>query len=396
MEEPTIRETLESAIESVDSASSTTPASPPPPAAEPPSASAGSAGETSEPSPPADEPKTDRPRNPDGTFAPKQGTDVPKPGLPPTPPAPKSPDAAKKPAEGAPAEQPQQKTLRPPQSLKPAEREAFMSASPVLQEALVRREKEIQQALQQTAGARQFTQRMTEVLQPYIPLIQANGGDPFQFVGNLLYASNALTHGSPKFKAEVVASLIHQFGVDIEMLDSVLAGLPVQSQKPAADQQILPQVQQLVQQQLAPVQQLLGQIQQQRQQAFQAAYQKETQSLEQFAADPKHEFFEDVREIMADLVEVAASRGYELSYEDAYAQACQLHPDVRSVIMSRNSNAQLQNTAQSLTAAAQRAKAAAVSVAGGPASGVPGGAPAGGAAPSIRASIEQAIAAQAG
>jgi hypothetical protein len=394
MEEPTIRETLESAIESVDSTPSTTPASPPPPAAEPPAAPA--VGDEPSAPPLAGEPKIDRPRNPDGTFAPKQGTDVPKPGLPPAPPAPKAPEAAKKAPEGSPTEQPQQKTLRPPQSLKPAEREAFMSASPVLQEALIRREKEIQQALQQTAGARQFTQRMTEVLQPYIPLIQVSGGDPFQFIGNLLYASNALTHGSPKFKAEVVANLIHQFGVDIEMLDSVLAGLPVQSQKPAADQQILPQVQQLVQQQLAPVQQLLGQIQQQRQQAFQAAYQKETQSLEQFAADPKHEFFEDVREIMADLIEVAASRGYELSYEDAYAQACQLHPDVRSVIMSRNSNAQLQNTAQSLTAAAQRAKAAAVSVAGGPASGVPGSAPAGGAAPSIRASIEQAIAAQAG
>jgi hypothetical protein len=395
--EPTIRDAIEAAV---DAAAPTTdaPAAPPPAASSAPEAPVGQP-----PSEPAASGGSDRPRHPDGRFAPKAAAAEPK-AAPEPPPAPTKAQptaadaaaAAKKAADEA-TNATQRQALRPPQSLKPQEREAWSKADPVLQEAFVRREREVQQALQTSAGARQFTQRMTEVLNPYLPLIQANGGDPFRYVGNLLHAANALTHGAPQFKAQVVAELVRQFGVDIEMLDAALAGLPVPERSAGAPvQQLLPQVQQIVQQQLAPVQQFIGQIAQQRQQAYQRAYEAEVNALEKFASDPQHEFLDDVRDIMADLIEVAAQRGIDLSYEDAYRQACQLHPDVRKVIMSRNSNTQTQNAAQQMTLAAQRAKSAAVSVSGAPATGVPGNAPAASPAMDLRASIEAAIAAQAG
>lgn len=304
-------------------------------------------------------------------------------------------DQAKAPAEvqtkepGAPENRP----LKPPASLTPAAREHWASVHPEIQREFLRREQEIQRALQQTAGARQFTQKMTEVLNPYLPLIQGNGGDPFSFIGNLLHASNALTYGAPQFKAQVVAELVKQFGVNIEMLDAALAGLPV-SGDGQQQEQLLPKVQQMLHQQLAPVHQFISQIESQRRQAFESAYEKERETVERLASDPKYEFLDDVRDIMADLMEISAQRGIDLGYEEAYEQACRLHPEVKRVIVSRNSAHQQQSQAAKMTEAAQRAKTAAVSVSGAPAVGVPKApeAPTG----DLRASIEAAISALSG
>ena len=43
-----------------------------------------------------------------------------------------------------------------------------------------------------------------------------------------------------------------------------------------------------------------------------------------FAADPRHSRFEEVRELMADLIDAATARGETLGLEQAYAQACRI------------------------------------------------------------------------
>ena len=72
------------------------------------------------------------------------------------------------------------------------------------------------------------------------------------------------------------------------------------------------------------------------------------------------EFGNDVREDMADLMETASKRGQNLTLEEAYKKACLLNDRVRTVLQGR---LQAQG-AQQQTQAAQRAKAAAVSVSG--------------------------------
>jgi hypothetical protein len=178
-----------------------------------------------------------------------------------------------------------------------------------------------------------------------------------------------------------MAGMVNQFGTGrfgnqfIEMLDSALAG-----NAPKADPQ-QHQLQQVIQQQLAPVQQFMQQFQQaQAQQQAQVA-QKAASEVEQFLS--KTEFGNDVREEMADLLEVASRRGQELSLVDAYKQACMLNASVRAALMQRGKSQQ----AQSQSAVAQRARAAAVSV---PSSG-PGMAPRQDPT-DIRSAIEAAIA----
>ena len=103
--------------------------------------------------------------------------------------------------------------------------------------------------------------------------------------------------------------------------------------------------------------------------------------MHQFAE--KHEFYGDVRKQMADMMEVAERHGQEMSLEEAYQSCCMLHPEIKRIIVGRQS----QQSAQSLTQAAQRSKNAAVSVRG----AAPVGNPNQAEPSSIRDAIEAAI-----
>ena len=158
--------------------------------------------------------------------------------------------------------------------------------------------------------------------------------------------------GTPAEKAQLVAGIVKQYGIDIEMLDSALAG-----QAPRVDPQQAA-IEQVLQQKLAPVQQMLTQFQQAQLAQQQAAAQSAQNEVAEFLS--KAEFAEDVREDMADLMEAASRRGQNLSLVDAYKKACLMNDNVRAVIAQR---AQAQG-AQQGTQAAQRARSAAVQVSG--------------------------------
>ena len=72
------------------------------------------------------------------------------------------------------------------------------------------------------------------------------------------------------------------------------------------------------------------------------------------------EFGEDVREDMADILEVAQRRGQSMTLKQAYERACLMNERVAQVLQQRRA---AQGAAQQ-TNVAQRARAAAVSVSG--------------------------------
>jgi hypothetical protein len=97
------------------------------------------------------------------------------------------------------------------------------------------------------------------------------------------------------------------------------------------------------------------QFQQQREMQVQ---QQAVNEVEQFLSQV--EFGSDVREDMADVLEMAAKRGQSLTLQQAYERAVAINDNVRSALSQR----QKLNGMQQQTQAAQRAKAAAVSVSG--------------------------------
>lgn len=299
---------------------------------------------------------TDRSRDASGRFAPRTPSKD-------TLPADKEPatqepltaqagDPAVPPAPGpgtAPA-------VKAPVSWRPEEREGWEKLEPRHQQAILRREQETARALSQTAEARQIHQELTRIMQPYQHFLQAENATPVQAVESLMRTAAALRTAPPGQKATLVADMIMQFGIPLDTLDTALQHR-IQGRGGAVQHQMDPVVQ-MVEQRLAPLQQFMQEFQQFRQQGQQRTTQAAEQTLAEFAQDPANEFLPDVAKDMADILELASNRGQQMSLQDAYRRATLLHPTISKIVEQRQ---QAQRAAQH-TAAAQRARNAAVSL----------------------------------
>lgn len=355
-----LRATIESAIDGGEPAST-------PPAAEPPSTPAAE--------PPKEPVQAREGRDGLGRFVAKKPSEAP--GAPEG--APSTPTLAKQPiASPAPAT-PAQPAVAAPQSWSPTAREHWKTVPPAIQQEVVRREQEMARFVNDVAPARQLGERFYQAIQPYMATIQQEGVDPLTAVTNLMNVTRTLRSGTSYEKAQTVASIIKVYGVDIQTLDAAIVGQPMPQQQQGPD------INAAVQQALAPLYQA---AQARQQQTIHQAEGEARSELEVFADDPAHEFFQDLRGEMADIIEVAERQGRQMSLAQAYERAAMLHPEVSKVMLARQQG----SNARQLTQAAQRARSAAVSVKG----AAPVGNPVASEPTSIRDSIEAAIAAHSG
>jgi hypothetical protein len=216
-----------------------------------------------------------------------------------------------------------------------------------------RRERETATAIQQTAQAREVLNVVQSLQQEFAPALQAEGVDVVTATRNLMQLSSRMRFGTPVEKAMTVAQIMQAYGVDVPTLDSILSNSP------------MPQHAQVQQQQLRDprVDGLLSQIAQARQAAVQQVQYEAVSEVESFGQGK--DFFNDVRETMADLMEVAARRGVDLSLDQAYERACQMDPEISRVLAQRSAAGQAQNQNRSTA----RARAAASSVRSTPVTG---------------------------
>ena len=269
---------------------------------------------------------------------------------------------------------------RAPASWRPETREHWAGLPEGVRAEVSRRESEVARALQETAEARKTSEAVMRTIEPYQAFIKAENSNPLQAIDNLMATAARLRTGTAPELAQLVAGMVNQFGTGrfgnqfIELLDSALAG-----QTPKTDPQQLA-IQQHLDQRLAPMQQMLSQFQH----AQQAQQQHSVQSAQNEVATfiSKAEFGDDVRETMADLLEVAQRRGQNLTLQDAYRKACYLDDNVRNVLAQRRQA----KGAQVGTQAAQRARSAAVQVSGAAPMGALKQAPT-----DVRSAIEAAI-----
>ena len=247
----------------------------------------------------------------------------------------------------------------PPRSLSPAAREAWKDVPDAVKGEIQKREADYEKGIMKYAQNAKRAEQMDRVMAPYSQFFAMNGGAA-QTIPGVLQAASVLQMGSPQQKAQTVAGMIKQFGVDIQTLDSLLVGEQPQQQGPDINQLVDQRLQQYHQQQH---QQQLAQ----QQQGIQT-------ELQQFASDPNNEFYNDIKMDMADIIEMAANRGQQLTLKEAYDRACMMNPQISQILSSRQSQA-----------AVNTKRRAAVSV-----SGAPGG-PGGTEAPTdIRSALEHA------
>jgi hypothetical protein len=262
---------------------------------------------------------------------------------------------------------------RAPQSWKPLAREKWAALPPEVQQEVDRRERETAVAMQESAEARKLEASFRQVVQPYQAMF--GGQDPMQRIQGLLQIDHALQTAPQQHKAQMLAKIITNSGVPIEALDAALSGAAQPAQAQQAPQYRDPRVDDL-----------LARLQQTEAQRTQALKEKSLQTVNEFAS--KAEFFEDVREEVADMLEVAARRGRELSLEEAYNRAVKLHPELSQVMAQREAAA----AAEKAKASTLKARAAASSVRSAPTAASTGAQ----SGDSVRAALEAAMARQSG
>jgi len=217
----------------------------------------------------------------------------------------------------------------PPVGLSPAAREAWSEVPEAVQTEIRKREQDYERGIMKYSQNAKRAEMMDQMLGPYQQLFSVNGG-PGKTLPGLLQVASQLQMGTPQQKADTVANLIKQFGVDIRTLDTLLVG-----EKPPVDpnQQISELVEQRFQQE----------NQRRQQYEMQQTQQHISQQIHEFAADPKHEFYNDVKMDMADLIDMAAKRGQAMSMEQAYEKAVLMHPQISQIMSARSSQGSMQN-----------------------------------------------------
>jgi hypothetical protein len=340
-----LRSDLVAAMEQAEAPPTPPVESGPPPAVE-------TAPETPAPEGETPEQKSERLRDEKGRFA-KATEDKPvltpsekaeQAGIKPTPIAPE---------KAAPAPTPQTEPAKAPASFKAMAREEWGKVPPAVQQEVLRRERETAMALEQSSEARQGYQRFKEVVGPYEAMIRGQGSDPYQTVQSLLQTAAALATAPLQQRAQVLAGLIKTYlpgRESLEVLDQTLAGVmqgqpaqsaPPQYRDPRVDE-IYETIQQAKQRQAATLEQ---------------------QAMEGIRSIQGEEFYEDVRLIVADMLEVAGNQGIALTPSEAYNRAVLVHPEVSKVVEQR----QRQKLAANPSGSMARARAAASSVRASPA-----------------------------
>ena len=288
-----------------------------------------------------------------------------------TAPKPAAETSAADASAAAPAPAPAAETVKAPDAWSPAAKAKFAALDPEVQAEIARREAEVHKGFTKQDEHRNLGKSFADAVNPYLPIIKAEGGNPITAVQDLLQTAYTLRTGTPQAKEALLLGVAKQYGID---LNSVFTRL--YSGQPAA--QVDPTVQAL-QQQVQQLQQVIQGGQQQQESQEQAQLH---QTIEGFASDPKNVYFSNVKAEMAALLR----NGTATDLQGAYDMACWARPDIR-VLLLQQQDQQKQAATRQRT---QQARFAGSSISGSPSPGAAvGGTPVPGAslADDIRSAI---------
>jgi len=250
-------------------------------------------------------------------------------------------DVAPEPTE-TPAIEPQQEPRRNPFSAWKKDAQSALSAlPPETQQYIIEREQQFHKGIEQYKADAYKGRSLGAAINPHMEYLNQIGVQPERAISKLIETERTLRTASPEQKNQMFMKLAHDYGVNIQNLTNT----PFDPYKYEMESK------------LAEQQRMLQEISQSKQMAEEAQL---NQTIEQFAS--QHEYFEDVRETMADLLD----RGLASNLDDAYAKAVRLNDDVFARVQQAQQPAPQVQQVQRADQAAKAAKASAVSVKGSP------------------------------
>lgn len=234
--------------------------------------------------------------------------------------------------EGVPAPVEKPAAIQPPKTWSPEAKAAFLEAPVTVQQAMLKRNEEMEEGQKQWSTKAESFNRLDKVLAPHRDKWALNGVSEDVAVAQLL-AAQTMLDTKPY---EAIQYLARSYNVDLRRLVAPSQGQPangsaVNTQMPDIGQH--PLVQQLSQQV-----QTLTQTLAQQQQAEATAHRETTLGeIEKFSTDPEHIYFENVRAKVAALLRADGLEGKASPQErlkTAYDEACWATPSVRALMQA--------------------------------------------------------------
>jgi len=235
--------------------------------------------------------------------------------------------------------------IEAPQGWKAEMKEKWSTLPPDVQAEINRRENDMHKMFTSRDGELRLGKDMKDVIQPYMPVITAEGGNPVAAVQSLLNTAYRLRTGSPEQKAGLLREIAKQYNIPLDMAAQETQG---HDELTALRQEM----QQLRQQ--ADPRVVFEQLQQQQEAV------KLQSEVNAFAANPANKHYEAVRPYMVSLL----TSGQAKDLQEAYDTACWANPSIRSTMLDAGKAAEAEKRKTEITAK----KNAAVSIKGSPSS----------------------------
>lgn len=268
-------------------------------------------------------------------------------------------EAAAEPAEAvseveAPAEPPADDPYAAAPQYSPKDiKEEWATLPPKVRQAIHAREQESHQALTRFDEERNFGKAVKAVVAPYEPFIRSLGAEPTQAVKYLIEGDYALRTGSPEAKNQMFAKLALDYGIDLGQVTQHVQNAPP----------VNPEVETLKQQ--------MARLQNQLDSGINATRETEQahidQSINAFASDPANVYFEQVKPVMAALLQ----NGQAADLKEAYDAAVYANPETRALRLAADRADEDRKRTAAAAAKADAARKASVSVTGAPGSAMP-------------------------
>jgi hypothetical protein len=211
--------------------------------------------------------------------------------------------------------------IRAPSTMTSLLREKWGSVPREMQKFWVDRERDMQIKMQDTAEERKLAKEFQQAVAPYEAMFKQHNTNAVAHTKELLNLDHQLRSGTPAEKAQIIHSLITHFNPDVQTLVALAKGAPMLAAQLAQE---TPNVQEVVRQEFAA-----------REEAEQvAAAQRE---MAAFQADPKNEFFDDLKPIMLQAIHAGFIPDGPLNevFRKAYDFAADQHPEIKQILAGR-------------------------------------------------------------
>lgn len=218
----------------------------------------------------------------------------------------------------------------------------WAGVAPDVQAEIRRREGDIAKYVNESRPRVEIGKRFEQVIEPFVPVFQRTGLDPWQHVSNLLQAHAAMTFGSPQEKYNAFAGLAQAAGVDLRGLATGNMDLAVNN--PAMLR--ISQLEQTINDLRSGVTQVTSTVQAARTAELEDAVLRFGQDVE------AHPFFWEV----TDEVQRFLKTGAATNLDSAYQLALMANPSVKQKVLDREM--EKRSAASKQTEAARAAKAA--------------------------------------